>query len=63
MSSRGLAYLVASWECSIFEDLAEVVQLEGDKHQHNLVVDVHIGRLVGFESLMHLTSSHSLGKT
>ena len=40
-----------------------MVQLEGDKHQHNLVADDHIGTQVEFESLMHLISSHSPGKT
>jgi hypothetical protein len=58
-----LAYLVEGWECSIFEDLAEVVWLAADTLHHTFAADVHIGTMAEPGSLKHPIGSHSLGKT
>ena len=50
------------WECSIFEGLAGVVELEVDILHHSLV-DAHIGTKVVLVSSMHREDFHSHDRT
>lgn len=59
-----LTYLVEDWGYNIFEDLAELVQVEGGSLHHNHVVaGARIDTPAEPASLMHLTSSRNPGKT